>query len=90
MSDVPGIEEIHKAASFDDFKASGILFVVCIGLGIALIYIFKRLEKLYAERSEEQKENLKKIIEFSEIIVKINSQYTDNIKILSELFAKKR
>lgn len=90
MSDVPGIEEIHKAASFDDFKASGILFVVTLAFGIVIIYLFKRLEKSYAERSEEQKENLKKIIEFSELIVKINSQYTDNIKIMSDLVSKKR
>lgn len=90
MAELPGMDEIHKAATADDFTSSGIFFVVTLAFGIVIIFLFKRLEKAYSDRADDQKEHSKKLEEFSQLIVKINGQYYDTIKNLGDIFGKNR
>lgn len=90
-------EQVHNILTWNDATIPGILIAFVLAFGSVIYYLFKtnqelyksntdQIEKLYqeftAERDRLYKEHLTEIRGFNELLIKVNNQYSDSIRIL--------
>lgn len=90
-------EQVHNILTWNDATIPGILIAISLAFGSVIYYLFKinqemyksntaQVEKLYQEFTSERdrlyKEHLQEIKSFNELLIKVNNQYSDSIRIL--------
>lgn len=80
--------ELHNIISTNDATITGILIAFVLAFGFTIVYLFKYIQKMNAEREVLYKEFISEIKIFNGNLMTVNKEYHDAIKNLVSLYKK--
>lgn len=80
------ITDLQNVISTNNATVQGILIAVVLALGVAVIYMFKYIQKMNAEREVLYKEFIGEIKIFNTNLMNVNKDYHESITKISELY----
>lgn len=81
-------QQIHDVASWNDLTVAGILVAFIFTFGFTIVYLFKHIQKMNADRDVLYDKYIQEVKGLNESVVKINNQYSDSINNLALLYKK--
>lgn len=82
------ITDLQNIVSTNNATVQGILIAVVLALGTAVIYMFKYIQRMNAEREVLYKEFIGEIKIFNTNLMNVNKDYHESITKISELYRK--
>ena len=78
--------DLQNIVSIDNATVSGILIAVLIAFGATIIYLFKYIQKMNADREILYKEFIGEVKIFNQNLMQVNKDYHESIAKITEMY----
>jgi hypothetical protein len=75
------LTDLQKVVATNDATVTGILIAVVLAFGVTIIYLYKNIQTL-------NKDHMNELRSFNELLLKVNNNYYEFAKIMSDLKGK--
>ena len=80
--------DLQNIVSIDNATVSGILIAVLIAFGATIIYLFKYIQKMNADREILYKEFIGEVKIFNQNLMQVNKDYHESIAKITEMYRR--